>query len=395
MPPTTPDPEPEVPEVPTNPGVPPTAADCPAFPSNPTLATQAKLNDPFTKLDGTKVTTKDAWTCRAEEISQLFQRHELGTLPAVTSVTGSLSGNNLNIQVSAEGKSISFSVGIKYPSSGSAPWPAIIAYGAASIPVPNNVAVITFNNDQIAAQQSQSSRGSGLFYNLYGSSHSAGALMAWAWGVGRIIDAIETTANIRLDPKKLGVTGCSRNGKGAIVAGAFNPRIALTIPQESGSGGAACWRLSDDQKARGINVQTASQIITENVWFSTLFNPYVNGIPRLPVDHHMLAGLVAPRGLIIIENTSMEWLGNESAYGCMVAGRKIYQALGVADNMGISQSGHGDHCGFPGAQQPELTAFINKFLLGQTSANTNVVKTDGNFKFNEANWIPWSTPTLT
>ena len=40
-----------------------------------------------------------------------------------------------------------------------------------------------------------------------------------------------------------------------------------------------------------------------------------NSVARLPFDYHMLAGMVAPRGLFVIENKSMEWLGNLSTYG--------------------------------------------------------------------------------
>ena len=199
-----------------------------------------------------------------------------------------------------------------YPSSGTAPYPALIAYGGLSVPSPAGVAVITFNNNDMATQTDTRSRGQGKFYQLYGNGHSASAMTAWAWGVSRIIDAIETTSAARINPAKIGVTGCSRNGKGAMVAGAFDERIVLIIPQESGSGGSACWRLSDAMRVQGINVQTASQIITENVWFSKSFESYANSVNKLPFDHHMLAGLVAPRGLYVIENTSMEWLGNES-----------------------------------------------------------------------------------
>ena len=99
------------------------------------------------------------------------------------------------------------------------------------------------------------------------------------------------------------------------MAGALEPRIALTIPQESGAGGAACWRISDSLSG----AQTARQIITENVWFSTLFNPYVTRVNDLPFDHHLLAGLIAPRGLYVIEHSSIAWLGPRSAYGCMVS----------------------------------------------------------------------------
>lgn len=345
-------------------------------------------------VSGTKVTTKSAWTCRRAEISQLLQVNELGTKPPKpSSVTGTLSGNTLTINVSDSGKSISFTATISYPSSGTAPYPAIIAYGAASIPIPAGVATITFNNDDLGTQNDSSSRGKGKFYTLYGSNHSAGAMIAWAWGVSRIIDALESVSNSRINTQRIGVTGCSRNGKGAMVAGAFDDRIALTIPQESGSGGSACWRLSDSMKAGGTNVQTASEIVGENVWFSTAFNAFSNSVPKLPVDHHELAGLVAPRGLFVIENTSMEWLGNLACYGCMKAAQTIYTALGATANFGFSQVGNHNHCQFPSSQQSELYAYINKFLLDQ-STTTSVFRTDGSFNFDSAGWMPWTVPTL-
>lgn len=230
---------------------------------------------------------------------------------------------------------------------------------------------------------------------MYGTGHSAGAIMAWAWGVSRIIDALEITPSARINTQRIGVTGCSRNGKGALAAGAFDTRIALTIPQESGSGGSACWRLSEYQKSRGQNVQTASSAFGEQPWFSPNFGSYASssGVNNLPFDHHMLAGLVAPRGLLIIDNTSMEWLGNLASFGCMKVGQEIYKALGVSDNMGVSQKGHSDHCGFPASQQPELTAYVNKFLLGG-SGNTAVSVTDGNLNFQQSQFVDWTTPTL-
>ncbi|KAK6520406.1 carbohydrate-binding module 1 [Arthrobotrys conoides] len=360
------------------------------------LVSNSKLPDPFTFANGQKATTKEQFKCRQAEISAAMQQYELGTKPGKPqSLTASWSGNTLTINVSDQGKSISFSVTVTAPSGGRAPYPAIIGYDGGSIPIPAGVAKISFSIADIAAQANTGSRGQGKFYNLYGSGHSAGALTAWAWGVSRIIDAIEITPATNINPARIGVTGCSRNGKGAFVAGALDDRVALTLPQESGSGGSACWRLSDYQKSQGQNVQTASQIITENVWFSTAFNANVNQVSRLPFDHHSLAALVAPRGLYVIENTSMEWLGALSTYGCMKAGSLVYQALGVSSNMGYSQVGHSDHCGFPAAQQgSELSSFINRFLLDQ-SVTTNVFRTDGNLNFNQANWVDWSVPTLT
>ncbi|KAG6841068.1 carbohydrate-binding module 1 [Blastosporella zonata] len=361
------------------------------------LTSNAKLPDPFKFVSGTRAATKADWECRREEISQLFQTYELGTLPPKPQTVGATySGNTLTINVAEAGKSISFTVTISTPSGATAPYPALIAYGGLSIPTPSGVAIITYNNDDMAAQVDTTSRGKGKFYTIYGASHNASAMTAWAWGVSRIIDALEITPSTNINLQRIGVTGCSRNGKGALVAGAFDQRIALTIPQESGSGGAGCWRISDDTLASGITTQTASEIVGENVWFSLLFNPYATQVDVLPFDHHMLSALIAPRALLIIDNTGIDWLGPRSVWGCQKTANSVWRALGVADSMGVSQVGNHAHCAFPSSEQGDLDAFVNKFLKGQNT-NTNIIKTDGanNLGFVEANYIDWTVPTLT
>jgi len=216
--------------------------------------------------------------------------------------------------------------------------------------------------------------------------------MAWAWGVSRIIDIIESTDGAKIiDTKHLGVTGCSRNGKGALIVGAYDERIALTIPQESGSGGSASWRISDWQ---GTTVQTLGEITGENVWFTASLSQFNNAATKLPFDHHMLQGLTAPRGHLVIENTGQVWLGNQSCWGNSVAGHMIYEAMGVPDNMGVSQIGGHNHCAFPANQQAEVDAFISKFLLGKDSMNTTVMRTDGPYTFDRAKWVDWTVPQL-
>ncbi|KZS96871.1 hypothetical protein SISNIDRAFT_287917 [Sistotremastrum niveocremeum HHB9708] len=368
---------------------------CPPVNTSPAHYNDSFLPNPFVFNDGLPVLLKTQWTCRANEISQTIQKDELGILPPKPQslAVQFVNGNTLNITVTNNGKSINFAPSITYPANGTAPFPAFIAYDGGSIPYPDNVAVIYFDNDEIAQQNDQSSRGVGKFFDLFGTDASAGAMTAWAWAVSRIIDALEKTPQAKINVNKLGVTGCSRNGKGALVAGAFDSRIALTIPQESGSGGAACWRISDWQLATGTNVQTAHEIVQENVWFSTAFDPFVNDTSTLPVDHHLLAGLVAPRGLFVIENTAYDWLGTQSTNGCMRTGRKVFEALGVADNMGFSQIGNHLHCDFPASQQGNLTNFIDKFLFNKNT-DTNIVVSDGNYTFNEKQWINWPTPNL-
>jgi len=369
------------------------------FPGVGDLPAIASLPDPFQAMDGTRIARADQWACRTAEIGAQAQTYELGTKPAKpASVSGSFDGSNLTVNVSDGGKSISFTAAVTLPTTGAAPYPAMIGIGGISIgPATLNslgVATIIFPNDTLAAQVDGGSRGMGAFYDLYGANHPAGAMMAWAWGVSRLIDVIAETPGAQIDPARLGVTGCSRNGKGALVAGAFDDRIALTVPQESGSGGAASWRVSDWQTATGPTVQTLSEITGENVWFRSSFSQFNDSATKLPFDHHMIEGMIAPRALLVIENTSQVWLGDVSTYTDSMAAHEIWQALGIPDHMGVSQIGDHDHCVWNGSQQPEVTAYVQKFLLGGGTADTNVLKTDGDYTFDQATWAPWTIPTL-
>ncbi|KAJ7834086.1 Glucuronoyl esterase catalytic domain from Hypocrea Jecorina [Mycena leptocephala] len=372
------------------------AQSCPAIPSLASF-NHTELPDPFTFVNGDKVLTLSDWACRREEISTLLQEDELGILPGPPeSMTVSFSGKTLTITVTEAGKSITFAPTITYPTTGTAPFPAIIGMGGISFPSPAGVAIINFNNAQIAAQDTAASRGQGLFYNLFGSDASAGALAAWAWTVRVIMDALEQTPAARINAARVGVSGCSRNGKGALVAGAFEPRLVLTIPQESGSGGTDSWRISDFMLANGIVTQTASEIVQENVWLSSSFDQFANtSVNNLPFDHHSLGALVAPRGLFVIDNVGIDWLGPFSSFGAMVSARAAWTALGATEAMAISQAASHNHCAFPTTQQPLLTAFINKFLFDQPT-DTDVVETAGNYTFEvpDPQWAPWSVPTL-
>lgn len=369
---------------------------CPAIPTDMSSFSASFLPDPFTFAGGTPVASLSDWTCRQTELNQLFQRYELGTLPGKPQTqSATLSGNNLAITVTDQGHSISFTPTISLPSSGTKPFPALIALDGLSIPRPSNVAVVTLNIDDIAQQNDQSSRGKGKFFTLYPNLvNSTGAMMAWAWATNRLVDALEATPSAGIDTQRLGVTGCSRNGKGALVIGAFEPRIALTIPQESGSGGTDCWRLSDDMLRSGITTQTASEIVQENVWFGPAFNSFAqSSTNNLPFDHHELLALVAPRGLLAIDNVGIDWLGAPSSFGCLETAGKVYQALGAPTSLGFSQAANHAHCAFPSSQQNDLNAFINRFLLGQ-NVSTAITFTAGNYTFNETLWTPWDVPTL-
>ncbi|KAK5166847.1 carbohydrate-binding module 1 [Saxophila tyrrhenica] len=376
---------------------------CTKLPSDLELKNQTYvLPDPFHFLNGRKVKSTAQWQCRAAQIRELFEKYELGYKPSKPPVFSSMFSNDtLHIVTGlSDDNTITFSVPIDPASKQTKKKkaPAIIVYGGTTVPIPPQVATITLNVDAIAQQNDQSSRGVGLFYDLYGSSGdtTAGALMAWAWASSRIIDALEAHPEVGIDPQRVAVTGCSRNGKGAMVAGAFDERIALTIPQESGSGGDACWRTSRDMLVnQGLLTQTAQEIVGENVWFSEAFDYFGRDnytVGLLPVDHHELAGLIAPRGLYSTSNVGFLWLGGWSCWECMNAANDIFTALGVPDHQGFSQDGPHDHCAFPDDQRSEVAAFFSRFLLGR-EADTNVFRTVGNWTF-DPSWTPWAVPDL-
>ncbi|GAA5520296.1 hypothetical protein LQ318_01105 [Aliifodinibius salicampi] len=359
------------------------------------------MPDPFLDMEGNRITDIEDWRCRRAEISAQVQKFELGLKPETAQEKVSTTmdtDTTMTVTVEENDTTISFEVDVNYPSHGKAPYPAMIGIGRSFL---NNsdldslgVAVIQFPNNELGEQMGSNSRGKGKFYDIFGNEHTASAMMAWAWGVSRLIDGLQTTEGIEINPERIGITGCSRNGKGALMAGALDERIVLTIPQESGSGGAAGWRISDAQYERGQEVQTLRQIVQENVWFTEDFEKFSESVERLPYDHHSVMGMIAPRALLILENSDIEWLGNESTYTTSVIAREIWKAMGISDRMGISQVGGHNHCQLPDTQRPEVNAFVKKFLLDDSTVNTRVVRMDTDLNVDLTKWAPWETPTL-
>src|SRR6185503_1479726 len=154
----------------------------PPMPSFESLPNNAFFPDPFLFMNGTRMTTKAEWSCRRQEIATQAQEFEYGYKPnpPTSATTGSRSGNTLTVTVNDNGRTISFNASVQYPTTGTAPYPAMIGVGASSLNnstlLSQSVAIINLPNDSIAQQNGGSSRGVGSFYTMYGSGHSAGAL---------------------------------------------------------------------------------------------------------------------------------------------------------------------------------------------------------------------------
>jgi hypothetical protein len=206
-----------------------------------------------------------------------------------------------------------------------------------------------------------------------------------------MIDALENTPAAKINTKRLGVTGGSRNGKGALGIGAFEERITLTIPQESGAGGSGNWRFSE---AIGSSVQRVSSTVNEQAWFAKTLEQFSNAVNKLPIDQHEILALCAPRALLLIENPDYVWLCNEGCWNNGKCVQMVYQSLGIADRMGYTSVGGHMHCTLPQSQYADVNAFVKKFLLDDKTANTNIFKSDKSYTLNTSKWLDWTAPTL-
>nr|WP_218920438.1 hypothetical protein [Lentzea guizhouensis] len=177
---------------------------------------------------------------------KLSARYVYGEKPAKPStVSGTVSSSNITVTVAHNGRSASFSARVELPS-GSGPFPVVVVLGGfgadtATIKA-SGAAVISYDPLAVGREGTPRNNKQGAFYSVHGSASSTGLLLAWAWGVSRMIDVIEQSGGTILKADAVGVTGCSRYGKGTFVTGAFDQRIALTTPIESGSGGAPAFR---------------------------------------------------------------------------------------------------------------------------------------------------------
>ena len=363
--------------------------EMPAIDKLPEITT---LPDPFAWADGSGRSTdfKD-WERHRFEIARQLQHYELGMKPVVSkdSIEATLINDTLRVVVHENGETLLLTAPIKYPE-GNGPFPAIIGIGrpTGSLPVQlfdkRRIAQITFNFTQVMSHTQK--RGNEPINRLYPDQTDMGAYCAWPWGISRLIDGLEKVEKkSRIDLSHLAVSGCSFAGKMALFAGAFDERIALTIAQEPGGGGVDAWRVSETLG----NVETLGR--TSYAWFLESMRQFAGkNVNRLPIDHHELAALIAPRALLVLGNTDYEWLAEESNYVSCQAARMVWKAFGIEDRMGFSIQGGHMHCMLPESQYPEVEAFIDKFLLGKTDVDTFVSKADMFEDVDYLKWMPWA-----
>jgi hypothetical protein len=372
--------------------------------AEPMDVTNTKLPDLFAAPGGARMAKKSDWACQRAALKKAVEKYIHGPKPGTPEkVTGTVSASMISVHVEHMGKSVDFSVSISNVPSGGMAAPAIIGLGGGSLDQSvlkaEGVATINFNNGDLASETSRS----GKFTTIYGTGTGASAQVGWAWGVSRIIDVLvaEKAAgrNNIIDPTAIGVTGCSRLGKGAFTIGAFDERIALGIPQESGTGGVSAFRVVNTNPGgpNGKSAQTLSSAWTEaQGWFGTAFGDYRSKVDSIPTDTHALVAMYAPRGLLVLDNSRIGELCASCQHAASAAGALVYKALGVEKNIeyhGGNPSDPHNHCAFYESQKEPLRRAIRAFLTKKAAADGRVAPA-AVATADLTKWIDWTAPTL-
>jgi dienelactone hydrolase len=337
------------------------AADLPPADKLPAVK---ELPDPFTFNDGSRVKTKEDWSRRRAELLESVLYYEYGRMPPAP-------GNTTAVELVASGyrewpnathrvfkvscgpdKKVSFTLDLIVPK-GKGPFPAIIrgdlGWGklddAIALDVIKRGYILAEFNRTELAPDNKNYKETGVYLGY--PDAECGAVAAWAWGFHRCVDVLTTLDYV--DKGKIAVTGHSRGGKAAILAGATDERVALTVPNNSGCGGAGSFKF---QAPKSEDIVA----ITRNFpfWFGPRFMEFMDSkeeggktvrtsrIERLPFDQHALKAACAPRAFLETEAMGDQWANPEGSRQTYAAAKEVYKFLGVPDRIAIvyREGGH-------------------------------------------------------
>jgi len=156
-----------------------------------------------------------------------------------------------------------------------------------------------------------------------------GSIAAWAWGISRAIDYLETDEAV--DARRVAITGVSRLGKTVMWAGARDTRVALVIASCSGEGGAALSRRNYGETIAHLTAPSRYPY-----QFAANYARYAEHVDRFPVDANMLVALIAPRPLLLQTGNTDYWSDPKGEFLAAVAAGPVYRLLGKQD-LGIAE----------------------------------------------------------
>jgi hypothetical protein len=337
------------------------------FPPADKLPAHAGLPDPLVMFDGTPVRTADDWVKkRRPELKKLLQHYMYGTLPAPVKVQGKVEREDRKaLGNKAIVREVTLTLGgvdaakvhllLVLPAARKGPVPVFVGINfngnhrllddrAVRLPtgwVPNTrdhkasdadrgkdkevwaldqavgrgYAVATFYTGDIDPDNKTVRGGVRPYFDR---ENKAGAIAFWAWGIHRAVDYLLSVPE--LDGKRVAVVGHSRLGKTALVAAAFDERIALCVPLQAGCGGTAPSRGTVGESVKRINTAFPH-------WFNAEFKKFNDHPDRLPFDQNALTALVAPRPVLFGNATEDAWANPEGQFEVLQAAGPVYRLL--------------------------------------------------------------------
>jgi hypothetical protein len=329
------------------------------------------------------------------------------------SYTVSADKKTLTVKISLGDKNAQFNAAVELPT-GTSPaggWPVILAFGALDgadgmmgskgnprqYALSKGYANIGVPTTSVAADNNSHT---GAFYTLYPWSSSdeklqTGVLMAWAWGASKVLDALEAGAAsaLGINASKTIITGTSRNGKAAAVAGAFDERFKITVPVSSGAGGCAIYRYNSAGQTYDLsnyyayngggswtvdanNPQSLSSIQGDSGggWFNAQFKKYSKPAD-LPFDQHFLLALCAgtDRYLFMINGFEWDkWTNPPAFFYAYELTKPVFDLLGIPENIAVSM--HRSRHGIEQEDMVKLIKYANYKFYGTKDLNFDYVE---------------------
>jgi hypothetical protein len=312
------------------------------------------LPEPLAFVDGGRVASPADWPRRRTEILELFRSHVYGRAPVgrpadlsfkITEAREAFSGSalrrELEVRYGGPGGEGAFPVTLFQPK-GRAPLGCFVLIvnrskriitAAESGPddfwpvetiLSRGYATAAFHHGDVAADDAARAFETGVF-RVFGPASDArapdswGAVAAWAWGASRVLDFLETDPV--LGPVPFVVVGHSRGGKSALWCGAQDERVALCISNNSGSTGAALARAT-----RGESVGRITGAFPH--WFAPAYREHAADPRTLPVDQHLLLGLIAPRAVYVASASEDSHADPRAEFAAAHAAAEIFRYLG-------------------------------------------------------------------
>jgi hypothetical protein len=322
----------------------------------------------LTFQDGTKVTTADQWPKRRAEIVELFEREVYGRIPrnvpkvtwevtrtaeeesgGIATVTRTLAGhvdNSAFPQIT-----VTIQASFTVPKRAVGRVPILLQFGgmggfgggARANPWTQQALARGWGHGSINPGSIQPDNNR-MREGIIGLTNRGqprrpddwGALRAWGWGVSRLIDYFEANPVAGVDPAKVCITGVSRYGKAALVATAFDTRVAAGFVASSGAGGAKLFRRDFGELLENLASKGGYH------WMAGNFLKYATDeadfgkktVTDLPVDQHELIALCAPRPCFISYGSvpgDPNWVDAHGSFMATVLAGPAYRLLGKKD----------------------------------------------------------------